>query len=136
MQQCGDTATVINTDSYPNATQAKVTESYKPQVEVPQQLEVAQAPITPTALDFTTKPFLDECHTNTAPKTIIDESRFTEQISTLKLREARIVAKLLGITQKVNGKDKPLDWLQREIRQKLTSDRAVVISALQQLKAS
>jgi hypothetical protein len=69
-------------------------------------------------------------------KNIVTESLVLEQITLLKLREARIVSKQLEIAQKVNSKDKPLDWLQREIRQKLTSDRALVVEALQQLKAS
>lgn len=45
------------------------------------------------------------------------------EVENITLRQARKIAKRLGIKQTVtnNGKkkDKPLDWLQREIRQKL-----------------
>ena len=43
-------------------------------------------------------------------------------VDRLNYRDARKVAKRLSIRQTVNGKDKSLAWLRREIRQKL--DRA------------
>lgn len=39
-------------------------------------------------------------------------------VDTLKLRPARKLAKLLGIAQKVNGRDQKLDWLRAQIQAK------------------
>lgn len=43
-------------------------------------------------------------------------------INTVKLREARKIAKALGIAQKVNGKDQKLDWLRALSSSKTTAE--------------
>lgn len=58
-----------------------------------------------------------------------------EDIAALKLRTARKVASALNVKQKVNGKDKSLDWLQREIRQRLINHQQDVITALEETRA-
>lgn len=70
---------------------------------------------------------------------VIDEEKnqqyqSEEAIDKLTLRQARKVAKELGITQtrtqKIEGKtvkkDKPKDWLLREIRQRIAKDRQLI----------
>ena len=70
---------------------------------------------------------------------VIDEQKTqqhqsVEAIEQLTLRQARKVAKELGITQtrtqKIDGemvkKDKPKDWLIREIKQRIIKDRQLI----------
>lgn len=45
-------------------------------------------------------------------------------LDTIKLRQARKIAKMLEIAQKVNGKDKKLDWLKAQIKAKLQQERS------------
>lgn len=49
-------------------------------------------------------------------------------LDTLQLRPARKMAKMLGIAQKVNGKDQPLLWLRVQIKAKLQSSDLPLIS--------
>ena len=46
-------------------------------------------------------------------------------IDKLKLRQARKVAKVLGIAQKVNGKDQKLDFLRSQIKVKLQQETLI-----------
>ncbi len=48
-------------------------------------------------------------------------------IDKLKLREARKIAKVLGIAQKVNGKDQKLDFLRSQIKLKLQQERSLEV---------
>lgn len=60
------------------------------------------APTTPKPVAFTASPKIESVD--------LDE---------LKLRPARKIASRLGIKQKMNGRDQPLDWLRGQIIQKL-----------------
>ncbi len=61
----------------------------------------------------------------TQPPLSISESSLKDlagiNLDTLQLRPARKMAKLLGISQKVNGRDQPLSWLRVQIKAKLQS---------------
>jgi len=52
----------------------------------------------------------------------------------LKLRTARKVAKLLGIAQKVNGKDQPLSWLKAQIKTKLLFQETVAYEEIEAVR--
>ncbi len=123
-------------DSYPPVTTAKPRVDLPTATIAPQQPETVDEAVLSSTNEAIEQLPRSEHNLDKISKNIVTESLVLEQITLLKLREARIVSKQLEIAQKVNSKDKPLDWLQREIRQKLTSDRALVVEALQQLKAS
>ena len=60
-------------------------------------------------------------------------------LNTLKLRQARKIAKALGIAQKVNRKDQPLSWLKGQIQVKLQQQNQVtneIIETVRELSAS
>ena len=57
-------------------------------------------------------------------------------VSTLKVRQARKVAKALDIRQKVNKKDKSLEQFKREIRQALRKQSQLLIKAQEAVKAA
>lgn len=57
-------------------------------------------------------------------------------VSKLPLREARKVAKQLGIKQKVNGKDAPVSWLRAQIQQKLAEDASIAAVVADCLRAA
>ncbi|MDJ0633707.1 MAG: hypothetical protein QNJ34_11020 [Xenococcaceae cyanobacterium MO_188.B29] len=67
-----------------------------------------------------------------------------EAVEKLTLRQARKVAKKLGITQtrtqKIDGKtikkDKPKDWLIREIKQRVIKDRQLINTVTGVLEAA
>lgn len=46
-------------------------------------------------------------------------------VDSLKLREARKLAKSLGIAQKINGKDQKLAWLRRQIKAQLQQTQSL-----------
>lgn len=48
----------------------------------------------------------------------------------LKLRQARKIAKVLGIAQKVNGKDQKLDFLRSQIKLKLQQANSDIVQAV------
>ena len=50
----------------------------------------------------------------------------------LKLRQARKIAKVLGIAQKVNGKDQKLAFLVSQIRSKLQQAKAEIVEVVRQ----
>jgi hypothetical protein len=50
----------------------------------------------------------------------------------LKLRQARKIAKVLGIAQKVNGKDQKLEFLVSQIKSKLQQAKAEIIEVVRQ----
>jgi hypothetical protein len=64
---------------------------------------------------------IDVVESNLAPQVVhIEAADLTcIELSTITLRQARKIAKKLGIKQKVNGKDAPKDWLVKQIEQKL-----------------
>lgn len=68
----------------------------------------------------------EPCTTIAADKKLVLDS-----ITALKIRNARKVASALDIKQKTNGKDKPLNWLQKELMQKLESHQEQLTRALQ-----
>ncbi len=53
-------------------------------------------------------------------------------IDKLKLRQARKIAKVLGIAQKVNGRDQKLAFLVSQIKLKLQQAKAEVVEVVQQ----
>ena len=80
---------------------------------------------------------------------VIDEEKIqqhqsVEAIDQLTLREARKVAKELGITQtrtqKIDGemvkKDKPKDWLIREIKQRIAKNKQLINVVTEVLEAA
>lgn len=74
----------------------------KPLLLLPQAKEI----ITQPPLQALTKPALDELLVGV-------------DIETLKLRPARKIASALGVAQKVNRKDLPLEWLRAQIKKRL-----------------
>ena len=50
----------------------------------------------------------------------------------LRLRQARKVAKVLGIAQKVNGKDQKLDFLRSQIKLKLQQAKSEILQVIKQ----
>ncbi len=86
---------------------------------LPQAKEVAQPPLPTSA-----KPTLDELLAGV-------------DLNTLQLRPARKIAKVLGVAQKIGGKDQPLSWLRAQIKKRLEqapTETAQVIGEV--LKAS
>jgi hypothetical protein len=77
---------------------------------------------------------IDVVESNLAPQVVhIEAADLTcIELSTITLRQARKIAKKLGIKQKVNGKDAPKDWLVKQIEQKLPEkpDSNKIISEL------
>jgi hypothetical protein len=77
---------------------------------------------------------IDVVESNLAPQVVhIEAADLTcIELSTITLRQARKIAKQLGIKQKVNGKDAPKDWLVKQIEQKLPEkpDSNKIISEL------
>ncbi len=73
----------------------------------------------------------------TEPATIVDslQKLALDDIATLKLRPARIVASALNIKQKANGTDKSLGQLQQDIKVCLQHKPELVVQALQLVKA-
>lgn len=75
---------------------------------------------------------------------VVEEQADELIIEKLTLRQARKVAKKLGITQtrtqKIEGekvkKDKPKDWLIREIKQKVAQNRKLIDTVTKTLKAA
>jgi hypothetical protein len=57
-------------------------------------------------------------------------------VTKLPLREARKIAKQLGIKQKVNGKDAPVSWLRAQIQQKLAEDASIAAVVADCLRAA
>lgn len=52
-------------------------------------------------------------------ETTLEELLVGIDLDRLQLRRARRLAKLLGIAQKINGRDQKLDWLRRQIKAQL-----------------
>lgn len=55
-------------------------------------------------------------------------------VDTLKLRPARKLAKLLGIAQKIDGKDQNLEFLKKQIKLKLQQERLLLPEVGAELK--
>ena len=53
-------------------------------------------------------------------------------IDKLKLRQARKIAKVLGIAQKVNGKDQKLEFLRSQIKLKLQQAKSEILQVVKQ----
>ena len=53
-------------------------------------------------------------------------------LNKLKLRQARKIAKVLGIAQKVNGRDQKLAFLVSQIKLKLQQARAEIVEVVRQ----
>ncbi len=53
-------------------------------------------------------------------------------IDKLKLRQARKIAKVLGIAQKVNGRDRKLEFLAGQIKNKLQQAKSEIVEAVRQ----
>ena len=114
-----------------------ITSEPKAQVAVPITLSSAQAeaPIarqeeTDLALKITDASSIIE------PATIVNqvEKIALDDIDTLKIRPARIVASALNIKQKANGIDKSLGQLRQEIKLCLQHNSDLVVQALQLVK--
>ena len=74
---------------------------------------------------------------STSVKPTLDELLMGVDIDTLKLRPARKIASALGVAQKVNRRDLPLEWLRAQIKKRLEqtpTETAQVIAEV--LKAS
>lgn len=107
------------------------------QAEDREAIPIALSPIpveAPLALEERTLLALEITVTETTEEPVIILNHAEEvalnDIAGLKIRSARKVASALGIKQKTNGKDKPLNWLQRELIQKLESHQEQLIQAL------
>lgn len=55
-------------------------------------------------------------------------------LNTLKLRQARKIAKSLGIAQKVKGKDQPLCWLKGQIKSKLQQQDQLTVAVIETVR--
>jgi hypothetical protein len=115
----------------------RITSEPKAQVAVPITLSSAQveAPIarqeeTDLALEITDTSSIIE------PATIVNHAQklALDDIITLKMRPARIVASALNIKQKANSTDKSLRQLQQDIKLCLQHKPDLVIQALQLVK--
>lgn len=53
------------------------------------------------------------------------EGLLAVNLDTIKLRQARKIAKRLKIAQKVNGKDQKLDWLKAQIKAKVQQEQSL-----------
>ena len=60
----------------------------------------------------------------------LDELLSTINIDKLQLRQARKIAKALGIAQKVNKKDQPISWLRAQIKAKLQQPQELPTTAI------
>ncbi len=63
--------------------------------------------------------------TNIAVASQLEDLLLGVNIDKLKLREARKIAKVLGIAQKVNGKDQKLSFLRSQIKLKLQQEQSL-----------
>lgn len=91
--------------------------------------------LLPAALDVTA----EESPLSHSTKSKLDELLTEVNLEKLQLRPARKIASLLGIAQKVNGKDQPLSFLRGQIKSKLQqwqSLPAETVEIVQQLLAS
>lgn len=94
-----------------------------PLLLLPQAMDIV---VVQPALPTTTKPRLDELLAGV-------------DLDTLQLRSARKIAKLLNISQKVNGRDQPLSFLRAQIKTKLQQPQELppaAIDAVRELLAS
>jgi hypothetical protein len=119
------------------APMPRITSEPKAQVAVPITLLSAQveAPVakqkeTDLALEITDTSSIIE------PTTILNypQKVALDNIATLKIRPARIVASALNIKQKANGIDKSLEQLRQEIKLCLQHKPDLLIQALQLVK--
>lgn len=70
--------------------------------------------------------------TSTAVAPQIDDLLLGVNIDKLKLRQARKIAKVLGIAQKVNGRDQKLTFLVSQIKVKLQQAKKEIIEVVKQ----
>lgn len=63
--------------------------------------------------------------TNIAVASQLEDLLLGVNIDKLKLRQARRISKVLGIAQKVNGKDQKLSFLRSQIKLKLQQERSL-----------
>ena len=64
------------------------------------------------------------------PKLALEDLLLGVDIDKLKIRQARKIAKLLGIAQKVNGRDQKLAFLISQIKSKLQQAKAEIIDVV------
>jgi len=64
-------------------------------------------------------------------KTVLDELLVRVDLEELQLRPARKIAKVLGIAQKVNGRDRPLSFLRSQIKNKLQQSPSLELETIE-----
>ncbi len=74
---------------------------------------------------------VDEVQLSTAQSTI-EDLLIGVDVNTLKLRQARKIAKALGIAQKVNGRDQKLEFLRNQIKLKLQQAKFEIVQSVAQ----
>lgn len=98
----------------------------------PAQSQIQPLLLLPQAKEITAQPPLQAL-----TKPALDELLTGVDLETLKLRPARKIASALGVAQKVNRKDLPIEWLRAQIKKRLEQtphETAQVIASV--LKAS
>lgn len=98
----------------------------------PAQSRMKPLLLLPQAKEISTQPPLQAL-----TKPALDELLIGVDLETLKLRPARKIASALGLAQKVNRRDLPLEWLRAQIKKRLEQtphETAQVIAEV--LKAS
>lgn len=68
--------------------------------------------------------------TNIAVTSQLEDLLLGVNIGKLKLREARRIAKVLGIAQKVNGRDQKLNFLRSQIKAKLQQAKSKIVQSV------
>lgn len=64
-------------------------------------------------------------------KTVLDELLVRVDLEKLQIRPARKIAKVLGIAQKVNGRDQPLSFLRSQIKNKLQQSPSLELETIE-----
>lgn len=104
---------------------------------IPQRLAPAQSQMKPLLLLPQAKEISTQPPLQALTKPALDELLIGVDLETLKLRPARKIASALGLAQKVNRRDLPLEWLRAQIKKRLEQtphETAQVIAEV--LKAS
>ena len=86
---------------------------------LPHKAEPAKPNLTPLLLLPFAKEITAQPPLPSSAKPTIDELLIGVDLETLKLRPARKIASALGLAQKVNKRDLPLEWLRAQIKKRL-----------------
>lgn len=77
---------------------------------------------------------LPQAELETREVPLLDELLAGIDIDKLQIRPARKIAKVLGIAQKVNGRDQPLSWLRAQIKARLQQPQELPLAAIEAVR--